>query len=243
MAEAQTSGDEGAASFATGIPNLDLLLGGGVPAADVMLVLCVGLRETPRELVAKAARLGIDLEGAIRKERVVLVHHSPIELVADELGWKVIEALERLGPARMVIDGIADLERSLPAERAWGWIASLIRRLHGLGVTSLVLKEVAQVVGPELDFSDTPLAVLAESSMLFRYVELEGRLIRILSVLKMADGECDVSIRQYTITDGGLRVLGPAQSAAGLLTGIARLGSERRIKRSKPGARAGARGR
>jgi circadian clock protein KaiC len=195
--------------------------------------LLVGLRETPSELVAKAKRLGLDIEAAIRRKQIVLLHHAPVDLIADELGFRLVEAMDRLSPARMVIDEISDLEHAVRGERARGYLASLLRRLHNLGVTSLIVKEVAQVVGPELDFSDTPMALLAENLLFFCYVEFRGKLIRVLSILKMADSECDRSIRQYTITDKGLRVLPAVESAEGLLTGIARLGSERRIKRRR----------
>lgn len=253
---------------ALGLAEVDAMMHGGPPAGGATLiagaigtgktvaslhfmlegarrgerVLYLGLRETSAQLLAKAARLGMDLEGAVREARVVLHHHPPIDLVADELGWSLLEALERVAPARLVIDGITELERALPEERAWGYMGSLIRRLHGLGVTSLILREVAQVVGPELDFSDTPMAALAENVILFRYVELAGKLVRILSVLKMADSECDVSIRQYTVTGAGLHVFRAVESAEGLLTGVARLGSERRIKRRKAPAKPGKHG-
>lgn len=240
-----------------GLAELDAMMSGGPPAGSATLLagaigtgktlmglqfllqgakrgeggLFVGLQETPAELVAKAKRLGLDLDAAIRRERIVLLHHSPVDLIADELSSRMIEAMTRLSPVRMVIDEISALEGALPGERKRGYLARLVRWQRTLGVTSLIFKAVAQVIGPELDFSDTPLAVMAENLLLFRSVEFRGKLIRVLSVLKMADSECDQSIRQYTITSRGLRVLPPTASAEGLLTGIARLGSEQRIKR------------
>jgi len=204
--------------------------------------LFVGLRETAAELGTKAERLGLDLEAAVRKRLISLVYHSPVDLDADQLGFQVVEAMERAPPARLVIDGLLEIEHAVEGSRARGYLASLVRRLHGLGVTALIVKEVGQVVGPELDFSDTPTALLADNLILFRYVEVRGELIRVLSILKMADSECDRSIRQYTLTAAGLRVLPIEESAEGLLTGIARLRSERRIKRSEAAPSTQARG-
>ena len=87
------------------------------------------------------------------------------------------------------------------------------------------------MVGPELDFAGSPLEVLAENVILLRYVEFQGDLRRILSILKMRDTMHDHSIRQYEIGGEGIRVLSRQESAEGLLTGIARLPSERRVKR------------
>jgi len=73
--------------------------------------------------------------------------------------------------------------------------------------------------------------VLAENLLLMRYVEFRGDLYRIISVLKMRDTDHDHSIRQYDITKAGIRVLAKMESAEGVLTGIARLPSEMRVKR------------
>ena len=80
---------------------------------------------------------------------------------------------------------------------------------------------MAKVAGTELDLSDTPIAILGENLLLLRYVELRGRIHRILSVLKMRDSSYENDLREFEITDQGIRVLGPLRSAKGLLTGQA----------------------
>jgi circadian clock protein KaiC len=90
------------------------------------------------------------------------------------------------------------------------------------GVTSLFTKEVPKIAGTELDFSDTPIAILGENLLLLRYVELRGRIHRVLSILKMRDSKYDGDLREFEISDTGIRVLAPIRSATGLLTGQAR---------------------
>ncbi|KYF72479.1 RAD55 family ATPase [Sorangium cellulosum] len=84
--------------------------------------------------------------------------------------------------------------------------------------------------------------MLAENVILLRHVELQGVLRRILSILKMRETAHDHSIRQYEIGGEGIRGLAPQETAEGLLTGIARLPSERRVKRrgTAPGRRGNA---
>jgi circadian clock protein KaiC len=94
--------------------------------------------------------------------------------------------------------------------------------LRVAGVTTLFTKEVAKIAGAELDFSDTPVGVLGENLLLLRYVELRGRVHRILSVLKMRDSRYDANLREFEISDAGLRVLAAVRSAEGLLSGQAR---------------------
>jgi circadian clock protein KaiC len=110
-------------------------------------------------------------------------------------------------------------------------MAAFIGMLRNQGSTALMIREVAKEVGPELDFSDTPLALLAENLLLFRHVQFKNEIYRILSVLKMRESNFDPEVRQYTVTDQGLKVLGKEDTARGVLAGIARLPAEARAKR------------
>ncbi len=192
----------------------------------------VEFRETPRQLMDKAGALGLDLEGAVASGAVTILYRPPVDLVIDEITWDLRETLDRVVPQRLALDSMADLEAAIADDRRpRGYMASLAGMLRGRGVTSLLTKEVAQVVGPELDFSDTPLAVLMDNLIQIRYVEFRGAIYRVLSVIKMRDSDLDRSIRLYVIGDGGLQVLTREETAEGVLTGIARLPSEMRVKR------------
>jgi circadian clock protein KaiC len=95
--------------------------------------------------------------------------------------------------------------------------------LRNLGATSVFIREIAQITAPSLDFSDTPISVTADNLLFCRHVELRGRLHRILSVLKMRESGFDPYVREFVVTDAGIRVLDPVNSAEGLLTGAARV--------------------
>ena len=111
-------------------------------------------------------------------------------------------------------------------ERRHAFLAAFSLRLRLAGVTTVFTKEVAKIVGGELDFGDTPIAVFGENLLLLRYVELRGHIHRIVSVLKMRDSPYDSGLREFEISDQGIRVLAPLRSVHGLLTGQARpLGS------------------
>jgi circadian clock protein KaiC len=241
----------------SGLPELDRMMGGGPRMGSITFLagalgtgktltglhflmagvshgesgVFVGFRESPRQLMDKARGFGLDLEGAIASGRVTLIYRAPVDLVADEIAWEIRRELLRLKPARLIIDNFSVLERSVPEEaERHGFFAALAGTLEGLEVTSLLTREISQFVGPELDFSDTPLAALAENLVLLRWVEYRSEIFRIISILKMRDSPYDASIRQYTIDERGFRILEPLETAEGLLTGIARLPAEARRK-------------
>src|SRR5205085_367841 len=147
-------------------------------------------------------------------------YHPPSDREADILVDQVLADIRRLQARRLVIDGLTALEMSVSdADRRHAFLATLSVRLRLAGVTTIFTKEVAKIAGPELDFSDTPIAILGENLLLLRYVELHGRIHRIVSVLKMRDSNYQSDLREFEITDQGVRILAPLRSVEGLLTG------------------------
>jgi len=244
----------------TGLPELDEMIAGGFPAGSVTVLagamgtgktlaclqyivegtrrgeknLFLGFRESPRQLIDKARAFGMDLETPIKNGLVTILARPQVNLVADEVTWEVWREVERLAPKRLAIDSVVELEQAVvDPHRRRGFMAVLTGMLRQAGVTSLITTEIAQVIGPELDFSGTPLAFLAENLLLLRSAEFRGELVPILSVLKMRDSAFDRSIRQYSITNTGFKVLAKVDSAEGVLTGIAHLTTEIRRRGSR----------
>lgn len=237
----------GRASF--GLPELDVLMEGGLPLwSSTMLagsmgvgktllaahfaaegarqgeqVLFVSFFDPPAALMARARRIGLDVEAHAKSGLLSFLYLPAVEAEADLAVHQILEKVERLGVKRLVVDGLTDLEVSVadPARRR-AFLAALALRLRVAGVTSLFTREVPKIAGTELDFSDAPVAIMGENLLLLRYVELRGRIHRILSVLKMRDSKYDSDVREFEISDSGMKVLTPMRSAEGLLTGQAR---------------------
>jgi circadian clock protein KaiC len=232
-----------------GLPEFDELMGGGLPVQSTTLLagsmgigktllaahfaaegarhgektLFVSFFEPPGSLFARAQRIGLDVHEPLASGALTMLHQPPAEQEADVLVHRILEEVARKGIRRLVIDGLTELELSISdPERRRTFLAAFSVYLRMAGVTSLFTKEVSKIAGTELDFSDTPIAVLGENLMLLRYVELRGRIHRVMSILKMRDSRCDGDLREFEITDAGIRVLAPIRSAAGLLTGQAR---------------------
>jgi circadian clock protein KaiC len=231
-----------------GLPEFDALMDGGLPLRSTTLLagsmgigktllaahfaaegarqgektLLVSFFEPPAALLARAQRIGLDVREALSSGMLTLMHQPPSEREADVVVDRILGAVARLGIRRLVIDGLTDLELSIAdPERRRTFLAAFSVHLRAAGVTSLFTKEVPKIAGTELDFSDTPIALLGENLLLLRYVELRGRIHRVMSILKMRDSKYDGEVREFEINDAGIRVLEPIRSAVGLLTGQA----------------------
>jgi circadian clock protein KaiC len=232
-----------------GLPEFDGLMEGGLPLQSTTMLagsmgigktllaahfaaegarhgektLFVSFFEPPAALFARAQRIGLNVRADLSSGALTMLHQPPTEAEADVLVHHILREVERQGIKRLVIDGLTELELAISEpERRRTFLAAFSTHLRVMGVTSLFTKEVSKIVGTELDFSDTPIAILGENLMLLRYVELRGRIYRVLSILKMRDSKYDGDLREFEITDAGIRVLAPMRSAEGLLTGQAR---------------------
>ncbi|MCY1014841.1 ATPase domain-containing protein [Pyxidicoccus sp. MSG2] len=238
---------EGRASF--GLPELDVLMEGGLPLHSATMVagsmgigktllaahfavegarrsqpsLFVSFFDSPASLSNRARRIGLEMGQHVKSGLLSFMNVPPMEAEADLIVDRVLAEVSRLGVKRLVIDGLTSLEESIDdRDRRRTFFASLALRLRVAEVSTLFTREVPKVAGTELDFSDAPIAILGENLLLLRYVELRGRIHRILSVLKMRDSKYDNDLREFEIADTGMKVKSPMRSAEGLLTGQAR---------------------
>lgn len=235
------------ASF--GLPEFDALLHGGLPEQTTTLLagstgvgktllslrwaghaaragekaILLTFTEPPQRLLARAAAVGIDVRDVVERGHLRIEYRPPGEDEADEIVDELLEQVREMGATRLVLDGISELEAAIvDPVRVRAFLTAFIIRLRVAGVTSIFVKEVATVTGPELDFSDTPISATAENVLFLRYVEMGGSLHRLVSVLKMRESGYDQSLREYRIDEEGVRVLEPFRSVEGLLTGQAR---------------------
>lgn len=218
--------------LSTGIPELDSMMGGGIPEGDSILVagasgtgksiLCTqfiadGLRkgeaaviavfeERPAEYASRATSFGLDLDTAQQLDKLEILYLRPLDLTVDEALYEIMHAVKRVGAKRLVIDSLAGFERALAPDFREDFEESLYRMfvaLTGIGVTilSTLMLEESFTKPPSSNYS---ISFLTDDIIRLRYVEIEGRMRKILMVSKMRGGDHSKEIREYEITTTGL---------------------------------------
>ncbi|MBV9654091.1 MAG: DUF2075 domain-containing protein [Acetobacteraceae bacterium] len=244
----------------TGIVSLDAMLQGGLPASTVAGLIgppgagktTVGLQflaastssepgllfgcyEPPERLRVKAETMGLDLAASERRGDVEILWCPTGEHILDELAHRLLDAVHRRRVKRLVIDGIAGFQQAaVEPERIVRFWSALMAELRALDVTTLHTAEMPDLTGPEVRFPVHGLSSLAEALLLLRYVEVQSRLFRLVSVFKIRDGAFDPTIRKFAITASGIAVGEPFEGIEALLSGMAREAAVR-TQRADPG--------
>jgi circadian clock protein KaiC len=232
-----------------GIPELDAMMGGGVFQGDSLLIagpsgtgktalatqfIAAGLRvgesgimaifeERPRGYTDRADSFGLHLKKSQETGKLEIVYLRPLDLSVDEIMQEILDAVERIGAKRLVIDSLVSLEMALAPGFREDFRESLYRMivaLTGAGVTILTTVEVEDTF-TEFSFSHYTISFLTDDIIRLRYVEIDGQLRKVLVVIKMRGGNHSKDIREYVITNKGVVVIRPRSTEyTGLTTGI-----------------------
>ncbi|MGC9225032.1 MAG: RAD55 family ATPase [Terracidiphilus sp.] len=237
-----------------GVPELDEMLDGGVREGDSVLVagssgtgksvlatqfIAEGIRqgepgivavfeEGPEAYTERATSLGLDLGTPQEGGKLTILYLRPLDLSVDETMQSILDAVQKIGAKRLVIDSLAGFEMALsPGFRA-DFRESLYRMifaLTGIGVTILSTVEVDESF-TEFPFSTYSISFLCDDILRLRYVSIDGQLRKIMVVIKMRGGNHAKDIREYEITAKGLVILGNRLTEyQGLISGIPVLSS------------------
>lgn len=233
-----------------GVPRLDELMGGGIPAGDTMLVaapsgcgktcLCthfisgatpeepgvlVVFEEHPRAYLARATEMGFDLDGMVKSGVLRIISLRPLDLSVDETLQEMQQAVLDMRAKRLVIDSITGFEVALAPTFREDFRESLYRMmgaLTGVGVTILMTVEVTEAFD-ELRLSPHAVSFLTENICILRYAEINGALKKVLALVKMRKSAHSNELHEFVITARGMVIKEPLTQYQGLLTGEPKL--------------------
>jgi circadian clock protein KaiC len=228
----------------SGITELDQLVGGGVTRGSSTLIL--GPAGTGKTLLAihfalaaidrgeraavfifdeeigfllaRTREMGVDLEALCDSGELIVEQVDAAEMSPGEFAHKVRSHVDDHGVRTVVIDSLNGYQAAMPDEKALILhIHELLQYLNRQGATTFLTVAQHGLVGHMQ--SPVDVTYVADTVVLMRYFEAEGRVRRAMSIIKNRGGRHEDTIREFLIGEGGIS-LGPAlHGFQGILTG------------------------
>jgi circadian clock protein KaiC len=224
-----------------GIPALDDMLGGGVPAGYSLLVvgpsgsgktilatefLAAGVAEGEPGVIAAFEKspsqlLNSKLNSLIKAQQVGVLDTHGLDLAIDQILYDLLELIDSMQAKRVVIDSLSGFELAVASEFNANFRSSLYRMIAELtnkGLTVLMTSELEDRY-TDLRFSPFGNAFLADAIIMQRYIEIKGQFNRVLSVVKIRGSTHSKDIRLFTISDEGIELGETLGEYTGIMTG------------------------
>jgi len=238
-------GERTAEEFTTGIPELDLLLGGGITRGTSTLLIGpagVGKSTIAAQIAADTSRrgeraaiftfdenrftfihrgdsLGMNLSKHLEDDKMMIKQVDPGSLTPGQFVHRIKhEALER-NTSLIVIDSINGYLNAAPDEKFLSvHLHELLTFLGHHNVSTIFTVAQQSMVGSLLNPFDV--TYLADTVVLLRFFEAAGRVRKAVSVTKKRTGKPEDTIREFVIEKIGVRVGKPLTEFHGVLTGV-----------------------
>lgn len=227
--------------LSVGVPALDTMLGGGLPAGYSLLVagpsgsgksilaaafLAEGARSGESGVLASFERGPVRprvqaLADLIHAGAVSVVEHQSLDLSIDEVLLLLLREARRVGATRVVIDSLSGFELSIAPTFREDFRTSLSRMVAALtaeGLTLLMTSELEDRYN-DLRFSPYGTAFMTDAIIVQRYIEVDSRLRRVMAVVKVRASAHSDELREFHIEDDGIHIGSRLVDQEGLLGG------------------------
>jgi circadian clock protein KaiC len=230
---------------ASGIRELDALLGGGLDRGTSTLVMgpagsgkstlatqyAVAAAESGGKaamyifderlntIIERSAGLGLDLRAHLATGKLTIRSIDPMELTPGKFAHLVQESVDQ-GATTLVIDSLTGYAASMGDEAHLSLqIRNLLSFLGEKGVTTILVSVQHGLMG-DVATQAGYISYIADTVVLLRYYEHRGEVKRALSVFKRRAGAHERTIRDIEFSARGIKVGKPLTEFRGVLTGV-----------------------
>ena len=180
--------------------------------------------ESPRQIVRNMRSIGIDLEPWTRKGLLQFQAARPTYGGIEQHLLVTHRCVSSFRPSVVVVDPITNLLTVSTLHEVRSMLTRMVDFLKTQQITALFTSLTA--AGGDLEATEADVSSLMDSWLLMRSIEVGGEVNRAMYVLKSRGMVHSNQIREFLLTDDGLRLLDVYLGPEGVLTGAARVSQE-----------------
>ena len=231
--------------IASGIDEIDALLGGGVvPGTCTLFIGPAGVGKSsfacqyvaanaPRipcaiylfderrgTLLQRTDSLGMGLRTQLDTGRLSIDQVEPGELSPGEFAHRICRRVDEDGVRIVLVDSLNGYLHAIPTGHSpLVRMHELIAYLNERGVATLLVSAQHGIMGANMP-SPVDVSYLADAVVLFRFFEAGGAIRKAISVVKKRTGAHETAIRELVVGPGRIRVGEPLREFHGIMTGV-----------------------
>jgi circadian clock protein KaiC len=250
--------------LSTGVPGLDEVMGGGIPAGDALMlagptgtgkstfgmlfaadglrrgesVVVAGFEEYPEAYLERLRAFNVDADAMIANNKLRITYLRPLDLSVDETLADIRASVKETGATRVVIDSLTGFEIALAPTFREDFRESLYRLVGALTAVKVTVFMVHEAIemSPDMGFTGERVSFITDDIIVQRYVEIDGELKKVLSVVKMRRSAHSPAFWQYQITESGAVIGERLEGYRGILTGNPERNPDAETDRAGPAA-------
>jgi circadian clock protein KaiC len=184
--------------------------------------------ESPRQIVRNMRSIGIDLEPWVKKGLLQFHAARPTYGGIEEILLLAHKHILKFRPSVVVVDPITNLLTVSTLGEVRSMLTRLVDFLKTQEMTAVFTSLTA--TGGSLEATEADISSLMDTWLLLKAIEVGGERNRAVYVLKSRGMEHSNQIREFVLTNNGLRMLDVYLGPDGVLTGSARMSQEGREK-------------
>lgn len=197
--------------------------------------LYIAYEESPQQLIRNARSIGIDLDSHVKKG---LLQFEATRSTSQGLEMHlatIYKAVRKFKPDVVVVDPITNLVATGTPNDVRAMLGRMMDMFKARNITALFTSLTQG--GDFLEQTDYGVASFVDTWMLLRDFEVNGERNRLMYVLKSRGTAHSNQVREFIISDDGIKLVDVYLGPDGILTGSARVVEEARAKASEVIAR------
>jgi circadian clock protein KaiC len=184
--------------------------------------------ESPNQIVRNMRSVGIDLRPFVNKGLLHIVSNRPAAYGLERHLVSIHKQISEFRPAVVIIDPITSLISNADRNDVLAMSTRLVDYLKSEQITGFFIS--LSTAGSSLELTEISISSLMDTWLLLRDIELNGERNRGMYVLKSRGMAHSNQIREFVLTNKGIRLLKVYLGSEGVLTGSARVAQEAKEK-------------
>ncbi|HEU4709413.1 MAG TPA: ATPase domain-containing protein [Methylophilaceae bacterium] len=216
--------EEGTSTIVTGAPGtgksslasqlVSASIARGQPAAMFVF------EESANLLINRTKAINIDLQTPYEQGQLIIQQIDAAEMSPGQFSQTVADAVENHGVRIVVIDSLNGYMNAMPNEQSLAvHLHELLSYLGQKGVMTILVGVHHGMIGNIMS-SAGETSYLADNVIMIRNFEFQGEVRQAISVFKKRAGAHERTIREFAISDKGIRIGKVLRNFHGVLTGI-----------------------